>query len=287
MLFSVVTPSFRNSHWLKLCIASVADQMVQHEHIVQDSCSDDGTGDWLPRDPRVQAFIEKDQGMYDAVNRGFGRARGDILSYLNCDEQYLPGALAKVERYFQNHPEVEVLFADALVVGSDGKYLCHRQATFPTRAHTMVSLNLSFLTCATFMRRSVIDQRGLLFNPSLKDVGDADWGIRLGEKRVKMGLLGELTSTFTETGMNRNLLTQAKREQQALINAAPAWARICPPLAIIPHRLKRFFWGHYRQWPPFHYQIYTLQSPDNRVSMLAEKPTFRWQRSQMAASSTL
>ena len=83
MKFSIVTPSFRNSEWLKLCIASVADQGVEHEHIVQDSCSDDGTGDWLPRDSRVKAFVEKDQGMYDAVNRGYRRATGDILAYLN------------------------------------------------------------------------------------------------------------------------------------------------------------------------------------------------------------
>ena len=94
MKFSIITPSFRNSNWLKLCIASVADQQgVEVEHIVQDSCSDDGTQDWLPQDRRVSAFIEKDGGMYDAVNRGYRRAQGDILAYLNCDEQYLPGAL--------------------------------------------------------------------------------------------------------------------------------------------------------------------------------------------------
>ena len=81
---------------MKLCIASVADQGVELEHIVQDAESDDGTLDWLPQDRRVKAFVEKDQGMYDAVNRGLRRASGDILAYLNCDEQYLPGALAMV-----------------------------------------------------------------------------------------------------------------------------------------------------------------------------------------------
>jgi len=75
--FSIVTPSFRSSKWLKLCIASVADQQgVTFEHIVQDSCSDDGTQEWLPHDGRVRAFIEKRQGMYDAVNRGWKRAQG-------------------------------------------------------------------------------------------------------------------------------------------------------------------------------------------------------------------
>ena len=42
--FSIITPSFRSSNWLKLCIASVADQEVEHEHIVQDAGSDDGGG---------------------------------------------------------------------------------------------------------------------------------------------------------------------------------------------------------------------------------------------------
>src|ERR1700722_12182525 len=108
MRFSVVTPSFKQSQWLKLCVASVADQGVEHEHIVQDAGSDDGTLDWLPHDARVKAFIERDRGMYDAVNRGLRRAQGDILSYLNCDEQYLPGALPAVEKFFADHPHVDV-----------------------------------------------------------------------------------------------------------------------------------------------------------------------------------
>ena len=84
---SIVTPSFRNSDWLKLCVASVADQVgVEVEHIVQDALSDDGTQEWLARDRRVQAYFEKDAGMYDAVNRGWRRSKGEILAYLNCDE---------------------------------------------------------------------------------------------------------------------------------------------------------------------------------------------------------
>ena len=71
---SIITPSFRNSDWFKLCVASVADQGVDAEHIVQDAGSDDGTLDWLLRDQRVQTFVEKDAGMYDAINRGLRRA---------------------------------------------------------------------------------------------------------------------------------------------------------------------------------------------------------------------
>src|SRR5688572_24196636 len=98
MDFSIITPSFRSSKWLQLCIPSVGDQQgVSLEHIVQDAGSDDGTLDWLPTDQRVQAYVEKDAGMYDAVNRGLRRAQGDFLAYINCDEQYLPGALQAVK----------------------------------------------------------------------------------------------------------------------------------------------------------------------------------------------
>src|SRR5438045_1743636 len=114
--FSIVTPSFRNSEWLRLCVPSVADQATALEHIVQDAGSDDGTLDWLPGDTRVRAYIEKDAGMYDAVNRGLKHAQGDILAYLNCDEQYLPGALDKVRTFFDAHPEVQIVFGDVVVV---------------------------------------------------------------------------------------------------------------------------------------------------------------------------
>ncbi len=89
---SIVTPSFRPGPWLRLCMASVADQeAVTFEHIIQDAGSDDGTLDWLRAEPQVRTFVEKDGGMYDAINRGLQRATGDIVAYLNCDEQYLPG----------------------------------------------------------------------------------------------------------------------------------------------------------------------------------------------------
>src|SRR3954467_9436411 len=134
MNFSIITPSFRNSSWLKLCVASVADQSgVTFEHIVQDSCSEDETKNWLPSDPRVKAFIEKDAGMYDAVNRGWRRATGEILAYLNCDEQYLPGALQAVHDFFQQHPQTDVLFADTLVLDKDGRFICCRKSLVPRK----------------------------------------------------------------------------------------------------------------------------------------------------------
>src|SRR5690242_14912119 len=134
MRFSIITPSYRNSQWLRLCIASVADQEgIDCEHIVQDACSDDGTQEWLAKDSRVKAFIERDQGMYDAINRGFRRASGEIFAYLNCDEQYLPGTLQAVDRFFREHHDVDVLLSDTVVTNGDGAYVCHRYSLVPRK----------------------------------------------------------------------------------------------------------------------------------------------------------
>ena len=277
MRFSIVTPSFRNSAWLKLCIASVADQDIAHEHIVQDSCSDDGTQEWLPRETRVTAVIEKDRGMYDAVNRGFRRAGGELLAYINCDEQYLPGALRRVSEFFDRNPAVDVVFGDCVVVDGQGEYLCERRALIPQRLHTVVGRNLSFLTAATFLRRRVIEQHQLFFDPQLRDVGDLEWTTRLLRAGLRLATLGEFTSAFTETGANMNLGANARRETEAFFAAAPAWARAAAPLFVAHFRLRRWRAGHYR-CHPHDYAIYTTASPDRRRVFHVTAPTYRWIR---------
>jgi glycosyltransferase involved in cell wall biosynthesis len=274
MRFSIITPSFRSSAWLKLCIASVADQGVELEHIVQDSLSDDGTLDWLLSDRRVQAHAEKDAGMYDAVNRGLQKSKGDLLAYLNCDEQYLPGTLQAVAGYFDAHPEIDVLFADCLVVDAKGECLCYRKVQVPFKYHTMVS-HLQTFTCSMFFRRTIIDDHGLFFDSKWRDVGDGDWVLRLLEAKMRLGILRRFTSTFTDTGANMNLSANATREKQAMANLAPSWARKLEFALVWQHRLRRLLGGIYRQ-KPFDYEIYTLASPDRRVAHHVEHPTFIW-----------
>ena len=237
MQFSIITPSFRNSEWLKLCVASVADQQdVTLEHIVQDSVSNDGTLDWLPQDPRVTAYVEKDDGMYDAVNRGLRRAKGEILAYINCDEQYLPGALRAVRDFFQNHPAIDVVFADTIVIDPDGKFIACRKAVRPLEHHVWVR-HLPTFTCATFFRRSLIDRHRLYFDTRWRDVGDADWVLRLLRLGIPTAILRCYTSAFTRTGDNMNFKPNALREKKELRLSAPAWMRALGPAIVLQHRV--------------------------------------------------
>jgi len=272
--FSIITPSFRQSDWLKLCVASVADQGVEHEHIVQDPGSDDGTLDWLRKDRRVRAFVEPDEGMYDALNRGLRRSSGEILGHLNCDEQYLPGALPEVSSYMDEHPEVDVLFADAVVVDGDGRYRFHRKVLTPSRWHTRVR-PLSTLTCATFFRRSVLDVHKCFFDARYQCIGDGEWVSRLFDHGLRMGVLGQFTSAFTLTGSNLGSSADAREEFRAWAGTAPRWLRATQLLWLLHHRLRRLSGGIYFQ-APFDYAIYTRAVPDRRASFHVVEPRFRW-----------
>ena len=274
MRFSIITPSFKSSDFLKLCIASVADQGVELEHIVQDSCSNDGTQDWLPHDKRVKAFIEKDTGMYDAVNRGLRKSSGEILAYLNCDEQYLPGALAAVSNYFDRHPEVDVVFSDYLVVDALGNFICYRKIQLPRPAHVRVA-HLPTSTCSMFFRRKIVVEQQFFFDPKWRDLGDADWVLRLLAARVPMGVLRYFTSSFADTGTNMNLSANAVREKKLMFDSAPRWARRFRLGLVAAHRLHRALGGIYFQ-KPFDYALYTSASLEKRVVHHVAEPTFLW-----------
>ena len=274
LTFSIITPSFRNSAWLKLCIASVADQQgVEVEHIVQDSCSDDGTQDWLPQDKRVKAFIEKDQGMYDAVNSGYLRATGDILAYLNCDEQYLPGALAAVREFFERNPKVEVVLAGSIITDADGKYICHRQLLPPNPRH--IWFRFPFLTSSVFIRRGVIHERGILFDTRWRDLGDFHWVLALLKNKVPMAACDVFTSTFADTGENMNFKPNAVRERKETDDMTPGWMRPLKPWWIVSHRLRRYRAGHFNL-KTTSYEVYTKSSPEARVRFDVPKPTAVW-----------
>jgi glycosyltransferase involved in cell wall biosynthesis len=273
--FTIATPSFRSSEWLKLCIASVADQeAVTLEHIVQDAGSDDGTLEWLQRDPRVRAIVEKDSGMYDAINRAWRRARGEYLAYLNCDEQYLPGALKTVADYFQSHPEVDIVFGDAVVIGADGTYKFHRKILPPTLYHTWVC-HLASLTCATFVRRAFIEKYQLYFDSNLRIVGDGEWMVRVLRTGPKMAALRQFVSSFGDTGENLSNKPNAQREIRELQESAPKWVQHLRYFWIAQHRLRRAISGIYFQ-RPFSYSVFTTDHRERREVFRVDRPSFRW-----------
>lgn len=283
-MISIVTPSFRQLDWLRLAVASVADQQgVDVEHIIQDGGTEgireslEKTMQSLARDHyRVQLFVEKDQGMYDAINRGLRRAGGEIFGYLNCDEQYLPGALDKVENYFKIHPEIDVLFGDAIIVDSNGQALAYRRAIAPTLSHIRAS-HLNVYTCAMFFRRRIVET-GHTLDPKWKSIGDAIWIYGILKAGLQIGILPEFLSIFTLTG--QNLSTQnpvSKIEKKAWLAETGSPSPAARLWFIALHRLRKLLAGAYRRHT-FEYEIYTLRSPRQRTRFRAKALGGTWPR---------
>ncbi len=277
MKFSIITPSFNSAGYLRQCIASVADQGVEFEHLVQDAGSTDGTREILAEFPHLDVRIEPDEGMYDAINRGLRRATGDICAWLNCDEQYLPGTLATVAEWFDSHPSHDVLVGGIIVTRPDGSYLCDRIGLAPTRWHTLVSGTLSFASAAAFFRKKIIVGGGHLLPKCWKAVGDAAWAANLLGAGIRFGSLKKPLATFTYTGDNLSHNELAAAERLKLADSAPKIARCVMPFLVVYYRVRKLIAGGYH-FSPHSYKIFSQTSPNQRQLYLAEHPTHKWPR---------
>lgn len=98
MLITIVTPTFNAVKFLQPCLDSVkanAGPGLEIDHVVCDGGSTDGTVE-LARSSGARVVVERDEGIFDAVNKGSFNSQGELLGYLGGDDMMLPGALRKV-----------------------------------------------------------------------------------------------------------------------------------------------------------------------------------------------
>lgn len=123
---SVVTPSYNQAGFVEQTMLSVLGQDYPHvEYLVLDGGSTDGSADIIQKygDRLAYWCSEPDGGQADAIAKGFQRASGDILCWLNSDDIFLPGALTKVANYFSKHPETHNLSCGAFYIDENGQPL--------------------------------------------------------------------------------------------------------------------------------------------------------------------
>jgi glycosyltransferase involved in cell wall biosynthesis len=275
MDISVITPSLNMLDYLRRCHASVADQTgVAAEHIVLDACSTDGTVEWLQSTPDLVASIAPDDGMYDAINRGLGLATGDIWSYLNCDEQYLPGTLQFVREYFDSHPEVDVISGDTLLVRPDGTLISYRK-TYSLPLPLVLATDLHMHTSSLFFRRSIVD-KGNLFDKRYRYVGDQEFVIRLMRNQYRFAFCHRYFSAFTMTGQNIGVSAAALCEGRRLRSQLPRLVMASAgPLHLVRWAMK-FLAGAYFQRMPLAYAVYDSADAVERRAFVAHTASFRW-----------
>ena len=121
--FAIVTPSFNQRQYVGETLASVVGQEHPNlQYAVMDGGSKDGSQDVIAKHVQhLSVFVsEPDKGQSDAICKGFSKVSGDIMAYLNSDDMLMPGVLRYVEEYFQNHPEVDVVYGHRVIVDENG-----------------------------------------------------------------------------------------------------------------------------------------------------------------------
>lgn len=162
-LVSIVTPSYNQAPYLKQTIRSVLGQDYPHiEYIVVDGGSTDSSVDVIEKyaDRLAYWISEKDSGQAEAINKGFARANGEIVTWLNSDDYYMLNTISVVVRCFEQHPDVVMVYGDMLAVDGDGRTL---------NVLKYKQLSLEDLLCfqilgqpSVFFRRSALEKVGLL-----------------------------------------------------------------------------------------------------------------------------
>jgi hypothetical protein len=152
-------------------------------------------------------------------------------------------------------------FRTPVVVNADGSYNCHRKAILPLQSH--VWHRLPVITCSLFLRRSVLDKRGVYLDTRWRDVADFFWVMEMFRHKVPMAVLRQFTSVFTETGENMNLKPNARRESQIKMEMTPRWVRTLAPAIVFHHHLRCLAGGFFpRSRSPTrstHWQIRTIE----------------------------
>jgi glycosyltransferase involved in cell wall biosynthesis len=183
-LLTIVTPSFNQGHFIEETIQSILRQGYPRlEHIVMDGGSTDDTTKILKNHPHIQWFSEKDRGQTHAVNKGFMKATGEIVGWINSDDTFLPGAFDAVIEAFRRNPSWNVIYGDYEAIDEKGNIL-YKQESFCGSYEEMIrwwDYTYAIHQPTVFVRKHVIDTIGML-DESFHYTMDYDWWLRIAKQ---------------------------------------------------------------------------------------------------------
>jgi glycosyltransferase involved in cell wall biosynthesis len=208
---SVVMPSFNHARYIREAIDSVLNQDYPLvDLLVMDGGSTDSTVDILKSyGDRLQFISQKDKGQSDAINQGFRIARGDVLSWLNSDDFFSPGAVSKVMGVFKQNEGIDWIYGDGCIVDEKGQYMFD-SGVLPFSLWKIIHHRNFIHQPSCFFRKSLIEKVGPL-DESLHYVMDWELWIRFGvykNKYIKEMLSSNRTypQNKTESGHFRRWL---------------------------------------------------------------------------------
>jgi glycosyltransferase involved in cell wall biosynthesis len=206
-LVTIVTPSYNQGRFIAATIESVLGQDYPNlEYLIIDGASTDETAAVVARYADRLTFVsEPDGGQSDAINKGFRRARGEIVAWLNSDDLLLPGAVSAAVRALREHPEAGAVYGEGYQIDEQGAVISRFAATRAFNLWRLLNLSDYVLQQTAFFRRDVFDDVGWL-DENLHYGMDWEILMRIGLHRPlvyiprEMGAIREYATAKSFTG---------------------------------------------------------------------------------------
>ena len=206
MRFSVVTVCLNAESVIAKTIESVLNQTYSpYEYLIFDGNSLDGTVK-IAESYRTQfekkgiRFIiqsEKDSGIFNAMNKGVKAAQGDFLSFLNAGDTYLPNALEKVQKFYQEEP-FDLTYGGLNYINPDGSIVI--KMSYPDRRYVT---SRHWNHPSMFLRRKIYQKYG--FDESYRILSDFDLYLKLRKDGTKIRVIPEIITNFEANGISTDV----------------------------------------------------------------------------------
>lgn len=211
---SIITPSFNQGRFIEETILSIKNQSYKNvEHIIIDGGSTDDTIDIIKKYEKtynMKWISEKDEGQADAINKGFKKSTGNILTWLNSDDTYNKNALAEVASKFNSNSNCMFIYGSANIIDDSNNMI--------KAAHEVEDYNRKLLEKrdyisqpSTFYRKELIDRIGLLDKNLYWTM---DWDLWL--RASKICNLDKVNFTFANMRVYEGIKTLTKIDKRSM-----------------------------------------------------------------------
>jgi glycosyltransferase involved in cell wall biosynthesis len=178
---SLVTPVFNSAKYIEQTIQSVLSQNYPNlEYFIIDGGSTDGTLDIIRQyESQITGWVsEPDNGMYDALNKGFARTTGEILGWISATDQYQVGGLSVVGSVFRDLPHVEWITGRPVLFSEEGMTVAVGDIPGWSRKRFLSGANRYIQQESTFWRRTLWERAGCRVDASRRIAADFELWVR-------------------------------------------------------------------------------------------------------------
>jgi len=219
MDFTIITPSLNYGRFLVDCLHSVSEQAgVTYEHLVMDGGSSDESAEVAAGFAHVQWLQAADKGMSAAINKGFARAGGDWVMWLNADDRLKPGGLAAMLETL-NKSAADVVYGDWNFVNEAGEF--QRRVRSPRwSAFVHIHHHCYVGSTAAFYRRTAVIDQGYRLREDFRYVMDGEFYARLAAAGKVFQYVPLVVADFRLHGANASQRHLGKTRDMEVILAA-------------------------------------------------------------------